>query len=659
MSATTQYSNYSQFQKCNSKLQQIINFDKSGATGQVIASNGSSGLVWEYPSFFGVTGSTGATGIQGSTGATGIQGETGATGIQGETGATGIQGETGATGIQGETGATGIQGSTGATGIQGETGATGIQGATGATGIFGDSFLNFVFSGNTNTFILNSSTSISAIDNYGLAESIEQFNIINSCAYIQFQIPEILNGNYGSLIGTQNYNITLTNNGTPEFITRNGLSPETTYPYSSGDLISIFFDGTSASLYQNGNFLMSSLYSFSTPQKFYWLNTGVFSPFTVNDIKGYQASLALSGSTGSTGPTGATGLQGPTGATGLQGSTGASFNIGEGITGQVITSTGGTGYQWSSQVINNTSSIKKLQYASPLRVANSPTIYGTLPSSPPMIPSIGAINSGFNGWYYKNISSVYNNIGWSIGFQPSNYIVSNLKGFYFTFVSLTTTSKPFISVYTLPAQAPGGFYNSRRSYVPAIAPATITAGIPYIYYYMFDSSYPVPFKYVHQPVSLTLSAVNPVGAFGPNELLYFFSINTNSISVANTEELIIGESGVIIDDGTGTLIQPFSFNQSDVYSPNSYGVVLQSSNLTPTLINNGTTYVAGANFTILNTGLSGVPAGFYIRLQGSNIDRVITYNGASTFTLHTSTGSINASTVIMYWTGTLFQIYNA
>jgi len=46
MSATTQYSNYSQFQKCNSKLQQIINFDNSGSIGQVIGSNGINGLIW-------------------------------------------------------------------------------------------------------------------------------------------------------------------------------------------------------------------------------------------------------------------------------------------------------------------------------------------------------------------------------------------------------------------------------------------------------------------------------------------------------------------------------------------------------------------------------------------------------------------------------------
>ena len=325
----------------------------------------------------------------------------------------------------------------------------------------------------------------------------------------------------------------------------------------------------------------------------------------------------------------------------------------------MITSTGGTGYVWGNQVLNNTSSIQKLQYASPLRVANSPAVYGTLPSSPPMMPTSGAVNSGYNGWYYKNVSSVYNNISWGMSFQPSSYVVSNLKGFYFTFVSLTTTSKPFISVYTLPATSPN-FYLSRRSYVPAGGSSTITAGIPYIYYFMFDPSYPTPFKYVHTPVALTLSPLNPVGPFASTELLYFMSINTNSISAVGTEELIVGEGGCIIDDGSGTLIQPFSFNGSDVYSPNSYTVVTQGAGtFTPTTVDNGKTLVATANFTISNAGLTGIPAGFFLRLQSTSADRTITYNTSSTFTLHTSTGAINGGTVVAYWNGSTFTIYQA
>jgi hypothetical protein len=312
----------------------------------------------------------------------------------------------------------------------------------------------------------------------------------------------------------------------------------------------------------------------------------------------------------------------------------------------------------TTNITNNSKSISKLQYASPINIAISPIIYGTLPSSPPMVPTIGATNSGYNGWYYKNISTTYNNISWSVGFQPSSYVVSNLKGMYFNFVSLTTTSKPFISVYTLPAQAPGGFYNSRRSYVPASSPAVITAGIPYTYYFMYDNNYPTPFKYCHSAVPLTLSNVNPVGAFGDSELLYFMSINTNSISTIGTEELIISECGVIIDDGTGTIIQPFSFNSADVYSPNSYKTVIQSvGTITPTSVNNGTTYIGVANFTIANTGLNGIPAGFFIRVHANGGDRTITYNTSSTVIVHTSTGSTNAGEVIFYWTGTSFTVY--
>ena len=297
-----------------------------------------------------------------------------------------------------------------------------------------------------------------------------------------------------------------------------------------------------------------------------------------------------------------------------------------------------------------------MQYASPLKVANSLVVYGQLPSSPPMIPTTNSLNSGYEGWYYRNYSSIYNNISWGLSFQPSNYIVSNLKGFYFTFVSLTTTSKPFISVYTLPATPPN-YYLSRRSYVPASAPATIAAGIPYIYYYMFDSSYQTPFKYLHTPVALTLSPVNPVGPFASNELLYYFSVNTNSISALNTEELIIGEAGCIIDDGSGTLVQPFSFISGDVYSPNSYQVVQQGvGTITPTISDMGKTYIALGNFTVSTASLTNVPSGFYFKVQGSNVDRVITYPGG-VCTVRASTLTANAGVVTFYWSGSQLSAY--
>ena len=79
----------------------------TGATGQVLSSNGSS---VEWTSVVGVTGFTGATGATGFTGADGSTGFTGATGADGSTGFTGADGSTGFTGADGSTGFTGSTG---------------------------------------------------------------------------------------------------------------------------------------------------------------------------------------------------------------------------------------------------------------------------------------------------------------------------------------------------------------------------------------------------------------------------------------------------------------------------------------------------------------------------------------------------------------------
>jgi len=46
MSAISKYSNYSQFQNVNSKVNAMIQFDKSGTPGQIIGSDGATGLIW-------------------------------------------------------------------------------------------------------------------------------------------------------------------------------------------------------------------------------------------------------------------------------------------------------------------------------------------------------------------------------------------------------------------------------------------------------------------------------------------------------------------------------------------------------------------------------------------------------------------------------------
>ena len=681
MSATTKYSNYAQFQQCNSKLNTMIKFDQSGNIGEVIGSNGSAGLVWvpagsgpigptgpQGPTgatgpqgdtgATGPQGDTGATGPQGNTGATGPQGDTGATGPQGDTGATGPQGDTGATGPQGDTGATGPQGDTGATGPQGDTGATGPQGDTGATGPQGDIGPTGPQGDPADASLWSTFAAIQTVDASG--NDISNVKNIGITGYIQNDAKLTLNfdiNNPGIGMVDENASILL-QDGNMNFTS-----------IASGNQVNIF-RGESISSYDSTGNYAAFLQPPSNDNYNRFLTARGVNSVALFGVPNNNPTIQLSNTpetTYSRSDLSSLYYNNGTIETARLDSTAGTLTLYDGTDTSILSTTdltfNGVSLPTSvstntTNIAKNTQSISKLQYASPITMANSPLIYGTLPSSPPMVPTSGAINSGFNGWYYKNISAAYNNISWAMGFQPSSYVVSNLKGFYFTFTSLTTTSKPFISVYTLPATPPN-FYLSRRSYVPAISPATITAGIPYIYYFMFDNNYPTPFKYCHQAVPLTLSAVNPVGPFAGNESLYFMSINTNTISPVGTEELIIQEAGVIIDDGTGTLIQPFNFNGSDVYSPNSYKAVLQGAGtITPTISNNGTTYIANANFTISNAGLSGVPSGFFLIVQGNTADRTITYNGASTKVVHTNTLTTNAGQVIFYWTGTQFTAYN-
>lgn len=299
--------------------------------------------------------------------------------------------------------------------------------------------------------------------------------------------------------------------------------------------------------------------------------------------------------------------------------------------------------------------VKKLQYSSPINVLNSTTITGTLPSSPPMVFSPSALAYGYSGWFFRNYSSSYSNIGWTLALSTpisTPYNVSNLKGFYFNFMAINATSTPFMTVYTLPPVTPN-FFNSRRSYVPS---SPTIANTPYTYYFMFDSTYPTPTKFCHTPISLSLSSVGQVGTFAPNEPLYFFSVNTNSISAPNTEEFIVSEAGVIIDDGSGVLVQPYSFNPADINKIN--GPIIQGAGtLTPNLSNNKQIYILTGDITISNTALTGTPAGFCIIFQANSIDRTITYNTLSTKVLHTNSGSTNGGQIIAYWTGTLFTLY--
>jgi hypothetical protein len=356
---------------------------------------------------------------------------------------------------------------------------------------------------------------------------------------------------------------------------------------------------------------------------------------------GATGSAGAAGAAGATGPTGPTGATGATGATGPTGATG-SISVPTGATGQVLTSSGGTSFNWATSTIP----------LMPINQLCSPAVYNTAPSLPPqkMFTSSSAsniINTGYNGWYFRNyITGI--NLGWNAGFATPTSTVADLQQLSFSFISPITTTRPQISVYTSPATPPN-FFNSRRAYIGS----TITANTPYLYYINFNGYTGVPFKSGHTSVLLTNSPISQVGAFAPTETLYFWAVGTNSISAANTDELVVSMMDALMVSGGVPYNQPYMFNNSEVITTPQFSFQAAGTRaITP--YDYSTQILCTGNVTITNANLRTQDALFYFTIVNANISPItITYTGSS--------GSasvlldINVQLVLV-WRGTYFSL---
>jgi hypothetical protein len=260
------------------------------------------------------------------------------------------------------------------------------------------------------------------------------------------------------------------------------------------------------------------------------------------------------------------------------------------------------------------------------------------------------INVGYNGWYFRNyITGV--NIGWNSEFVSSSSIVSDLQQLSFSFISANTTGTPQISVYTSPPTG-GNFYNSRRAYVNTAA--SITANTPYLYYINFNGYSGVPFKSGHTNVLLTNTNISNVGAFAPTETLYFWSVGTNSIAAANSQEIIVSSMTFQMSSGiNGVITQPFNFNNSEVITtPQFVNQSTATRNLTP--YDYGVQVICTNDVTIGNSYLRAQDAQFYCTfVNGKSSGTVsITYLGSSGSSIYVLT--TYTQFVILQWTGTYF-----
>jgi len=175
--------------------------------------------------------------------------------------------------------------------------------------------------------------------------------------------------------------------------------------------------------------------------------------------------------------------------------------------------------------------------------------------SPPV--PIPLLRYGYQGWYYTNSASwvnpapsVRNKINWYLLPNTETSTVGDLRYIRLNLHVFSSVSTPFLTVYTKATGAgdAGGWYKSKRVYVVA---AALSNNNSYCFYMNWNGYSVAPFTVAHTNVALSLTAVSggAVGEFGSDEVLFAYSIGTNSGAAPGNVEFIL--SGAVVGEGSG------------------------------------------------------------------------------------------------------------
>ena len=188
----------------------------------------------------------------------------------------------------------------------------------------------------------------------------------------------------------------------------------------------------------------------------------------------------------------------------------------------------------------------------------APSVYAD--GSPPV--PIPLLRYGYQGWYYTNSDawvnpapSVRNKINWYLLPNSATSTVGDLRYVRLNLHVFSSVSTPFLTVYTKATGAgdAGGWYKSKRVYVVAntAAAAALSNNTNYCFYMNWNGYSVAPFTVAHNNVALSLTTVGggAVGAFGSGEVLFAYSIGTDSGSARGNVEFTL--SGVVVGEGGG------------------------------------------------------------------------------------------------------------
>jgi hypothetical protein len=176
--------------------------------------------------------------------------------------------------------------------------------------------------------------------------------------------------------------------------------------------------------------------------------------------------------------------------------------------------------------------------------------------SPPV--PIPLLRYGYQGWYYTNSASwvnpapsVRNKINWYLlPNSATSTTVGDLRYIRLNLHLFSSVSTPFLTVYTNATGAgdAGGWYKSKRVYAAA---AALSNNNSYCFYMNWNGYSVAPFTVAHTNVALSLTAVSSgaVGEFGSGEVLFAYSIGTDSGAAPGNVEFIL--SGAVVGEAGG------------------------------------------------------------------------------------------------------------
>jgi hypothetical protein len=196
-----------------------------------------------------------------------------------------------------------------------------------------------------------------------------------------------------------------------------------------------------------------------------------------------------------------------------------------------------------------------------ISASNSSAAAAVYADGSPPVP-IPLIRYGYQGWYYTNSSAwvnaapiTRNKINWYVlPNTAAGATVGDLRYFRMNLHLFSNASLPFVTVYTQATGSgdAGGWYKSKRVYVCANGVDddgnAVSDHTNYSFYMNWNGFSVSPFTVAHTSAALSVSGVDGsvVGGFESNEVIFAYSIGTNSNSMPGDVEFIL--SGVVVGE---------------------------------------------------------------------------------------------------------------